>query len=329
LYAQLTKEERDSGHPETASCIPRGYHTRMALLETEQAIQYTKYTLEQSLAANLSWSRVSTPVSDDSPLMAGDASDEESVETSAPFASENSIQSLQAANLVRYGVKAFQGIYAECRLLCPAAKQSNTDALYMDTWQWALALDAKSDPLESMSRICKAVYDIIRSAEKAVCDHYALQQVLPSKAVFVDLPELQLAHPNASPDKRRAIVCRKNGAVFLSAKTASLEDRGSPHAGVATQNRCHSTVRLLLWSNVLDQPLEVFSASTAPGHQTLETRYYSSRTQCNEPPNIRGCILYTRLCMLFLHRAHIGEVQVSVWDDAMRNACLQAGVLLL
>ncbi len=340
--------------------IPPGYQPLMDARHTERAIQKIKDAFQTSLAYELNLVRVTAPLFVRSNTGIND--DLNGVERPVQFRigamqdeSAEIVQSLakwKRLTLADLGFEPGEGIYADMNAIRPDDSIDNIHSLYVDQWDWELAITENDRTREVLDRTVRTVYDVIRRTERYICHEYdLLEPVLPPEITFVHALDLARRYPELSPKEREYRVCREYGAVFLVGIGGSL-DGGPPHDGRAPDYDDWSTEAspgypglngdILVYDAVLDIPLELSSMGirvdptalerqlTLTGAEYRRDLYFHRRLLAGElPQSIGGGIGQSRLCLFYLRKAHIGEIQAGLWPREMEEACRAAGIPLL
>ncbi len=327
---------------------------------TERAIQKIKDAFQTSLAYELNLVRVTAPLFVRSNTGIND--DLNGVERPVQFRigamqdeSAEIVQSLakwKRLTLADLGFEPGEGIYADMNAIRPDDSIDNIHSLYVDQWDWELAITENDRTREVLDRTVRTVYDVIRRTERYICHEYdLLEPVLPPEITFVHALDLARRYPELSPKEREYRVCREYGAVFLVGIGGSL-DGGPPHDGRAPDYDDWSTEAspgypglngdILVYDAVLDIPLELSSMGirvdptalerqlTLTGAEYRRDLYFHRRLLAGElPQSIGGGIGQSRLCLFYLRKAHIGEIQAGLWPREMEEACRAAGIPLL
>ncbi|MFP3960249.1 MAG: aspartate--ammonia ligase [Spirochaetaceae bacterium] len=341
--------------------IPQNYRELLSPKETEKAILRIKDAFQTNLAFELDLIRVTAPVFVRSGTGIND--DLNGVERPVRFhigemndEQAEIVQSLakwKRLALADLGFEHGTGLYADMNAVRPDDKMDNTHSLYVDQWDWELAIDPADRNLEFLKRIVGKIYDVIRRIERFVRHEYDVLRPLslPEEITFIHTEDLAERYPRLTPRERENAVCREHGAVFLIGIGAELAE-GAPHDGRAPDYDDWSTETfggrrglngdILVHNPVLETALELSSMGirvdppalrrqlAEKGLEDRERLYFHRRLLAGEfPASIGGGIGQSRLCMLYLRKAHIGEIQSSIWPDEMIRRCRDAGIHLL
>ena len=340
--------------------LPPNYHSLLSLQETEQGIKAIKDFFQGSLAAQLRLRRVTAPLFVRSGLGIND--DLNGVERPVSFAIGDMgdaraeiVQSLakwKRLTLADYQIPAGYGIYTDMNAIRPDEELDNLHSLYVDQWDWEAVLGPEDRTVAFLRRTVEGIYNVLRQTEYMVFEKYpAIKPVLPERITFIHAEELLQRFPGMPPKEREKAICRECGAVFVMGIGGALSD-GMPHDGRAADYDDWSTVGenglqglngdILLWNPVLECAFEISSMGIRVDAEALKRQleirgqqqraglYFHRRLLAGElPPSIGGGIGQSRLCMFFLRKGHIGEIQSSIWPDDMRAACKAHGMPLI
>jgi aspartate--ammonia ligase len=344
----------------TPLAVPAGYRPLLSPKETEKAIRAIKEFFQTNLAFELNLMRVTAPLF----VAAGTGINDDlnGIEKPVSFAVRSMegaraeiVQSLAKWKRMTLADLAFapgEGLYTDMNAIRPDEALDATHSLYVDQWDWERVITPEERKVEFLKQVVSKIYDVIRRTEKYVSYSYpAITPVLPETISFLHAEELRERYPGLSPREREDVVCREHGAVFLIGIGGPLAD-GQPHDGRAPDYDDWSTpgaegrkglngdilVRHPLFERAfelssmgirvdpaaLDRQLEI-SGQTARRELLFHRRLLAGEL----PQTIGGGIGQSRLCMLYLRKVHIGEIQASLWPDAMRQECGRSGVFLL
>ena len=340
--------------------IPSGYHPTLDVKQTEKAIKLIKDFFETNLAAELRLTRVTAPLF----VLRGTGINDDlnGVETpvSFPVADMDGqtveiVQSLakwKRMMLADYAIQHGYGLYTDMNAVRPSERLDNLHSLYVDQWDWERVISPAERTIAFLHEIVRKIYSVIKRTEFHLYDHYSfLKPELPDEITFIHSEDLQRKYPDLSPRQREAEIVRQHRAVFIIGIGAPLAD-GIPHDGRAPDyddwiTRTGSGLRglngdIIVWNDLLDCPYELSSMGIRVNPDslleqlemtgTLERRelLFHRRLLNNELPlSIGGGIGQSRLCMYFLRKAHIGEVQVGVWPAEMVETCRAHNIFLL
>jgi len=344
----------------TTFTIPQDYKPLLTLKETERAIRLIKEFFQTNLAFELNLTRVTAPLF----VKAGTGVNDDLNGLEKPVGfhvkSWNGtraeiVQSLakwKRMMLADYGFQYGEGLYTDMNAIRPDEVLDNLHSLYVDQWDWERVISAEERAIPFLKTIVRKIYDVIRRAEKYIAYQYPnIQPVLPDEITFFHSEDLETRYPDLTPKEREYQVCKQHGAVFIIGIGSALQN-GQPHDGRAPDYDDWSTPAengykglngdILVYYPVLDCAYELSSMGIRVDpdalNRQLDIKGMTERKQLlfhkrllngELPLSIGGGIGQSRLCMLYLHKAHIGEIQASIWPDNMIAACREQGIVLL
>ena len=330
--------------------LPKDYTAKLTLRETQRAIKIVKDNFQKKLARELNLDRVTAPV-----LVRKDSGindDLNGVERKVEFDTKECdgiveiVQSLakwKRMALYRYGYQPGEGIYTDMNAVRRDDKVDNVHSLFVDQWDWERVI-CREDRNVDFLKDC--VTRIVRAAEDTqdiLCGEFpVLQKTIEREVYFVTAQELEDMYPGYSDKEREDAVTRKYKTVFIMQIGKALKS-GKPHDGRAPDYDDWSlNGDILVWNDVLGRSLEISSMGIRVDKETLKAQlternaldrmqfdYHKMIDSETLPLTVGGGIGQSRLCMQMLGRAHIGEVQVSVWPAEMREVCEENGIFLL
>lgn len=340
--------------------IPAKYKLKLLPETTEIAIQELKNFVQQRLFDDLNLRRVTAPLFVASGIGLND--DLNGVERPVSFEvgalggeRVEIVQSLakwKRVKLAEYDIAPGYGIYTDMNAVRPDEQLDNLHSLYVDQWDWERVITPEQRTVAFLKEIVEKIYCIIRDAELMVYKHFPhIVPTLPESIKFIRSQELLDMYPGLSPKEREKEAARRFGAVFIIGIGAPLSD-GAPHDHRAPDYDDWSSVDeegniglngdIIVWDAVLDCPLELSSMGIrtdaaalrrqleASGcNDRLDLWYHSRLLEGRLPLSIGGGIGQSRLSMFLLQKAHIGEVQASVWPEDQIEACAAAGIPLI
>lgn len=332
--------------------IPEGYKSELSIYDTQKAISLLKRLFIDRLAGSLNLQRVSAPLFVEANTGIND--DLNGVERPVAFDIANTtamgqvVQSLakwKRIALKRYGFHAGEGLYTDMNAIRRDEEMDNLHSVYVDQWDWEKVIDAKDRNLDFL----KSQVDKIVSA---LCDtQMTMQSIYPQLAVggqlnrevsYVTAQELEDMYPSLSPKERENEYTRKHGTVFVMGIGGALHS-GKPHDGRAPDyDDWDMNGDILFWFEPLKCAFEVSSMGIRVNAKSMakqlkiagcedrrELQYHKMLLNNELPLTIGGGIGQSRISMLLLNKAHIGEVQASIWDEQTQKACEKAGIVLL
>ena len=339
---------------------PEGYKALLDMKRTEQGIKLIKDFFQENLSTELRLSRVTAPLFVLKGLGIND--DLNGVERPVTFhikdlaeAEAEVVHSLakwKRLTLAEYGIEPGYGVYTDMNAIRADEELDNLHSLYVDQWDWEAVITAEQRNVDFLKNVVERIYSAIRRTEYLTCETYPeLKPFLPEKIHFIHSEDLLEMYPDLSPKEREDEICRKYGAVFLIGIGGKLSN-GEKHDGRAPDYDDWSTPTddrraglngdILIWYPLLGRSFELSSMGIRVDKEALlrqlalegkedRTQLYFHRQLLDGklPLSIGGGIGQSRLCMLLLHKAHIGEIQASIWPEDMRRECREAGMLLI
>jgi aspartate--ammonia ligase len=340
--------------------IPRNYRPRLDVRETERAIKALKDFFELNLATELNLSRVTAPLFVRSGTGIND--DLNGVERPVSFcvpdmanARAEIVQSLAKWKRLMLGELGFGpgfGLYTDMNALRPDERLDNTHSIYVDQWDWERVITAGERNLGFLKWVVRKLYSILKRTEQFIHERYpAIKPLLPEEIVFVHSQELQEMYPKLAPRQREFEFLRKHRAAFVIGIGGTLAD-GTIHDGRAPDYDDWSTPTgdgrvglngdIFIWNPVLERDFEISSMGIRVDRPALlrqlkirgcEERkklYFHRRLLAGRMPlSVGGGLGQSRLCMYYLRKAHVGEIQASLWPESMVKKCRAHGIFLL
>ncbi len=331
--------------------VPKGYRPNMDILETEKAIKLLKDEFEDILAKTLSLTRVSAPlfVHPESGLN----DNLNGVERAVSFDIRNdggsvaevvhSLAKWKRFALKRYHIPVGHGLYTDMNAIRRDEVTDNLHSLYVGQWDWEKTIRREERTVETLVTVVKQIYGVFRSVEAIACGQYPfLKAKLPETITFLTTQELEDTYPDLTPSQREHEAAKKYGAVFLMQIGGTLRS-GNRHDGRAPDyDDWQLNGDIIFYYPLLDRAFEVSSMGIRVDEVSLkrqleiagctdraELPFQKALLKGELPLTIGGGIGQSRLCMYFLEKAHIGEVQASLWPEEMSQACVEAGIPLL
>ena len=331
--------------------LPKGYRPQLNILETEKAIKFLKDTFENQLADALALTRVSAPlfVRPESGLNDNLNGVERPVSFDMLYDGGRSAEIVHSLAkwkrhaLGRYQIEAGHGLYTDMNAIRRDEKTDNLHSLYVDQWDWEKVIRPDDRTPAYLRDTVMTIYEVFKRTETALLERFpGLPNRLPDTIQIVSTQELEDRYPSLSPSERETEAARQYGAIFLTGIGGPLHS-GHPHDGRAPDYDDWSlNGDLIFYYPLLDRAFEVSSMGIRVDADTL--RRQLAAAGCEEradfpfqkallngelPLTIGGGIGQSRLCMFFLGKAHIGEVQASLWPEEMIKDCAAAGIPLL
>ena len=344
-----------------ALVIPEGYHNILGSVEnTEKAIKAVKDMFQDNLSAQLALLRVTAPMV----VLSGTGLNDDlnGVESPVSFPVRDmegsraevvhSLANWKRMKLSQMGVPQGRGIYTDMNALRPEEELDNIHSIYVDQWDWEKVISREDRTLAFLKETVRRIYEAIKVTEnKLYVEFPQIEPMLPEEIFFVHSEDLLKMYPDLSPKEREDAVVREHKAVFIIGIGGRLSD-GRPHDGRSADYDDWSTVNeegyeglngdLLLWNPVLQSAFEVSSMGIRVDQEALRRQlelrgetskegllYHRMLLEGRLPLTIGGGIGQSRLCMFLLRKAHIGEIQSSLWPEEMRLRCHEAGIDLV
>ena len=337
-----------------------GYKQLLDPTQTEQGIKLIKDFFQSNLSTALRLRRVTAPLFVLRGLGIND--DLNGVERPVSFPIMDmgdkvaevvhSLAKWKRLMLGEYGIQPGYGLYTDMNAIRGDEELDNVHSLYVDQWDWCRTIREEDRNLAFLKKIVNAIYYAILRTEYLVCETYPqIQPFLPENIHFIHSEELLQMYPNLSTKEREDAICKKYGAVFIMGIGGKLSN-GKKHDGRAPDYDDWSTPNedgffglngdIMVWYPVLNRSIELSSMGIRVDKEALlrqlelenkmeRTELYFHKKLLNDeiPLSVGGGIGQSRLCLVLLHKAHIGEIQASIWPDDMRKECAAAGMPLI
>ena len=331
--------------------IPEGYRPLLNLKETQIAIKQVKDFFQRELAAELNLKRVSAPlfVSPESGLNDNLNGVERPVsfgvkeQDDKPFEIVHSLAKWKRLALKRYNFNAGEGLYTDMNAIRRDEETDNSHSIFVDQWDWEKIIPEDARNEQTLRETVKAVYEALRVTEKYMANKYDyVECFLPEEITFVTTQELVDLYPGLSAKEREYEIVKKYGAVFLM-QIGDILSNGEKHDGRAPDyDDWKLNGDILVYYPVLDIALELSSMGIRVNAESLaeqlkkagceeraELPFQKSLLHGELPQTIGGGIGQSRICMFFLRKAHIGEIQVSVWPQEIYDEAAAKGITIL
>lgn len=323
--------------------LPEGYHSPLTIRETEVAIKEVKDHFERALAKSLHLTRVSAPlfVKPESGLNDNLNGTERPVsfgireQNDAPVEIVHSLAKWKRYALKRYDFHSGEGLYTDMSAIRRDEDTDNLHSLYVDQWDWEKIISKEERNTETLLYTVRKVYAALKETEEFISRRYNyIEPLLPEDITFITAQELEDLYPKLSPKEREYKIAREKKAVFLSQIGKTLVS-GKPHDGRAPDyDDWELNGDILVYYPVLDVALELSSMGIRVDEAALkrqlkiagceyraELDFQKSLLNGELPYTVGGGIGQSRICMFYLRKAHIGEVQSSIWtEDTLRLA---------
>ncbi len=339
---------------------PSNYERLLDMRQTEQGIKLIKEFFQQNISTELRLRRVTAPLFVLQGLGIND--DLNGVERAVTFPIKDlgdaraevvhSLAKWKRLSLAEYQIEPGYGIYTDMNAIRADEELDNLHSLYVDQWDWEAVITKEQRTVSFLKNVVERIYAAIRRTEYLTCETYPqIKPFLPEKITFIHSEELLQLYPDMTPKEREDAICKKYGAVFIIGIGGRLSN-GEKHDGRAPDYDDWTTEGeggqkglngdILIWYPILERSFELSSMGIRVDKESLlrqlklehqeerEQLYFHQKLLNGELPlSIGGGIGQSRLCMVMLHKAHIGEIQASIWPDDMRKECKELGMPLI
>lgn len=339
---------------------PIDYNALLDMRQTELGIKTIKEFFQMNLATELRLRRVTAPLFVMKGLGIND--DLNGVERPVTFPIKDlgdaqaevvhSLAKWKRLTLAEYHVEPGYGVYADMNAIRADEELDNLHSLYVDQWDWEMVMKEGQRNIDFLENIVRRIYSAILRTEYLVCERYPeIKPFLPEEIHFIHSEDLLKMYPDKTAKEREDLICKEYGAVFIIGIGGKLAN-GEPHDGRSPDYDDWTTESapghkglngdILIWYPVLGRSVELSSMGIRVNKEALlrqleltgkterEKLYFHKRLLAGElPESIGGGIGQSRLCMVLLHKAHLGEIQASIWPDDMRHECEQLGMPLI
>lgn len=332
-----------------------GYKSLLDTHQTEQGIKMIKDFFQANLSTELRLRRVTAPLFVLRGLGIND--DLSGVERPVTFPIKDlndqtaevvhSLAKWKRLILADQEIKPGYGIYTDMNAIRADEELDNLHSLYVDQWDWEAVITRENRNIDFLKEVVRRIYHAILRTEFLTCETYPqLRPFLPEDIFFIHSEELLQMYPDLSPKERENKICQEHGAVFIIGIGGKLSN-GEKHDGRAPDYDDWTTDGglngdILIWYPILNCAIELSSMGIRVDKESMllqlkltdkEERkelYFHKKLLNDELPlTIGGGIGQSRLCMVLLHKAHVGEIQASIWPDDMRRTCLEKGIRII
>ena len=330
--------------------IPQGYSPYLNLIQTEVAIKEIKDYFQKALARNLNLTRISAPLFVESQSGLNDTLN--GIERAVSFDIKDDdrnfeiVQSLakwKRFALAKYDFKCGEGIYTDMNAIRRDEDLDNIHSIFVDQWDWEMIIKKEERNLNTLKSIVRKIYNALKDLENYINSKYnSLDKILPEDIFFISTQELEEMYPSLSPKEREYQIAKEKGAIFIMQIGLPLKN-GKPHDGRAPDyDDWTLNGDIIAYYPVLDIAFELSSMGIRVDETALKRQLKQAGQISKEnlpfqrsllngelPYTIGGGIGQSRLCMFFLKKVHIGEVQASIWPQDMIESLGNKGVCLL
>ena len=331
--------------------IPDGYKSALNLHDTQVGIKTVKDFFQNLLSERMNLQRVSAPlfVTPESGLNDNLNGVERPVAFGIKEQNErqaeivHSLAKWKRYALKKYGFEVGEGLYTDMSAIRRDEETDNIHSIYVDQWDWEKIITKEQRTEDTLKEVVKNIYSVLRKTEKYMAIRYDyIEEILPQDIFFITTQELEDMYPDKTPKERERLIAKEKGAVCLM-KIGDLLASGEKHDGRAPDyDDWALNADIIVYYPVLDISLELSSMGIRVDEDALVSQL--KKAGCEEradlpfqkaildkelPYTIGGGIGQSRICMFFLRRAHVGEVQSSIWKDGIVEYAASKGVNLL
>lgn len=339
---------------------PKNYKAILDLQQTEMGIKHIKDFFQQNLSSELKLRRVTAPLF----VLKGKGINDDlnGVERPVVFPIKDmgdqqaeivhSLAKWKRLTLADYNIPVNYGIYTDMNAIRADEELGNLHSLYVDQWDWEMVMANADRNLEFLKSVVRRIYASIVRTEYSVYEIFpAIKPILPSEISFIHSEELLKMYPNLSPKEREDKIAKERGAIFIMGIGGKLSN-GESHDGRAADYDDWTSTNsdgykglngdLIVWNPVLERAMELSSMGIRVNKEVLLSQlnianqeerkelYFHQRLIKEElPQSIGGGIGQSRLCMFYLRKAHIGEIQASIWPQDMYKEAYDLGMNLI
>ena len=334
-----------------ALILPDNYDPHMNVRTTQEAIKYIRDTFQKEFGKEMNLERISAPLFVDKSSGLNDNLN--GVERPVAFdileipgetyEIVHSLAKWKRMALHKYGFEPGEGLYTNMNAIRRDEEMDNLHSCYVDQWDWEKVITKEERTIETLKETVRTIVKVIKHMEHEVWYKYPdAVKKLPYDVHFVTTGELELQYPNLTPKERENVAAKEHGCVCIMQIGDKLAN-GEPHDGRAPDyDDWALNCDIIYWHDILDCALEISSMGIRVDEKSLAEQL--KKAGCEErkdlpfhkmllngelPYTIGGGIGQSRLCMLLLNRAHVGEVQASIWPDEMREECAKHNITLL
>ena len=330
--------------------IPKNYKCQETLIDTEIHIKKIKDYFEKNLAEALNLTRVSAPLFVEKSTGLNDnlngverpvGFDIKGIDSE--FEIVHSLAKWKRMSLARYNFQVGTGLYTDMNAIRRDEDLDNLHSVYVDQWDWEKIISKEERTVETLKETVKKIYGVFKKLEDfAVSELIENEKFLPDEIFFITTQELEDKYPNLTPKEREDAICKEHKAVFIM-KIGDILNSGEKHDGRAPDYDDWSlNGDIVFWYPVLERAFEVSSMGIRVDEKALEEQlkkagceerkeleFHKNLLEGKLPYTIGGGIGQSRMCMYFLRKAHIGEVQASIWPDEITECAKEHGIILL
>ncbi|NLU39650.1 MAG: aspartate--ammonia ligase [Bacteroidales bacterium] len=340
--------------------IPAGYKPLLNPVQTEKAIKLVKDFFQANLSSELRLRRVTAPLF----VLRGTGINDDlnGIERAVNFPIKDldnqvaevvhSLAKWKRMTLGKLGIPVGYGIYTDMNAIRADEELDNIHSLYVDQWDWEVTVDASQRNIDFLKDFVRRLYLVLKRTEFQVCEEFPqISPMLPDEITFVHTEELLAMYPDKTPFERETEMAKKYGAIFVIGIGGVLAN-GEKHDGRAPDYDDWTTETtngykglngdIIIWNPILERAFEISSMGIrvdkvalnkqleiAGAEQRKSLLFHKMLLNDQIPLSIGGGIGQSRICMYFLQKAHIGEVQSSIWPDEMIKECESNSIFLM
>jgi aspartate--ammonia ligase len=340
--------------------IPKNYQPILDLNQTEKAIKLIKDFFESNLSSELCLRRVTAPLF----VLKGTGINDDlnGIERKVTFPIAdlgdqqaevvNSLAKWKRMMLADYKIPQGFGLYTDMNAIRPDEILDNIHSLYVDQWDWERNMAVADRNINFLKYIVRKIYSVLKRVEYLVYEEYPqIKPILPEEITFIHSEELLEMYPNLNAKQRETEFTKKHGAIFIIGIGSKLKN-GEPHDGRAPDYDDWTTTTekgykglngdIIIWNPILESAFEISSMGIRVNPQSLgeqlqianatdrKSLMFHKRLLNNElPQSIGGGLGQSRICMFFLRKAHIGEIQSTIWPEEMIAECKKNKIVLI
>ena len=330
--------------------VPEEYNHPLDIRETEHAIKYIKDYFEKDLALKLKLTRVSAPLFVRTKTGLNDNLN--GIERPVSFDIKNDLDNVEIVHslakwkrsaLKRYGFQIGEGLYTDMNAIRRDEDLDNLHSIYVDQWDWEKNIDYSERNEDVLKETVRVIYQVMKDTEQFIFKKYrVLKPVLPQDIFFITSQELEDLYPSLSPKEREDAICLEKKAVFIM-QIGDLLKSNQKHDGRAPDyDDWKLNGDILVYNPILKRSFELSSMGIRVDEKSLleqltksnclnrlEFPFHKAIMDKDLPYSMGGGIGQSRLCMFYLQKAHIGEVQASIWPEDVELLCEEKNIKLL
>ncbi len=340
--------------------LPAGYQPILDPVQTEKAIKLVKDFFQVNLASEMKLRRVTAPLF----VLRGTGINDDlnGTERAVNFPIKeldgqvaevvHSLAKWKRMTLGKLEIPKGYGIYTDMNAIRADEELTNIHSLYVDQWDWEITVGAEQRNLGFLKSVVERLFGVLKRTEFMVCEEFPqISPMLPEKITFFHTEELLAMFPDKTPFERETEMAKKYGAIFVIGIGGVLAN-GEKHDGRAPDYDDWTTETengykglngdIIIWNPVLQRAFEISSMgirvdktalnkqlAIAGAENRKELLFHKMLLNDEMPLSLGGGIGQSRICMYFLQKAHIGEVQASIWPDEMIEKCTENNIFLM